>query len=1483
MNRCKIVNAWIVVLALTLAAGCGETPELRMQQAQIAMANGKPDQALKIVSSVLEETPDNLDAVQLKARAQMLLAHLDDSKNTLNDLVAANPDSADARRHMIEWTWFRIRSVLSQSDFASNTELQEQFEEAMAEGQAQAEWLVTHDFIAEAYYNQAQYAIFDAQRLNRMSQGKKKSLTSVSLDEDTQAQSDIVIEQLAKQAEGRLGDARQFLRRALDDDPEHFKACELYSNLLAQAQQWFDLWVLAGQVAEVQDLPVTNAQGIVSALLTMPASEQSVASRLEVGWKIQAAVSEARQNSPTWKITSARLHLTAGDWSQAQALLEEALKSQPNNVDGQYLLARSLYGQKKYDQAKEILSKLSTKVARSPQVQTLYGLTLMQTGELALAKEALRLATDLSPGDAVAREAFLALLAEEGHIDEAQADIDEYLKFHPADPRAIRFKIQYEQGQGRTEAVANLLERVEVLSPLTDEHLRVLIDGYVMLQKPNKAYRYAKRLLKQRPDSLDSHMRLAQVQLMRGKDAEVRQMLTELQGKFPNATSVEAMLGKLYLQRQSFDRAVELLEKVIEDEPGNITARLMLAQGYASLSLVDESLEQIDTVLEQDPQNMQAHALASRINQFTGRIDKANEHMAQIDEEQLNEATNPALMAQLKMRKGDLEEAAAICNRAIASGNSDPVLRMIIAGIYIRQDDIEQAETHLLALIRLQPNNPQSYAMISRFYLEQKLLDKGLMELVNLQTLNESLSRLAQASLLNGAGRPNEALARLEPIYESLIRKRSPQAMLVANAMAKIHVSRGDRTTAHAVFEPMISAGLQTAQATLNQIDLTASMDERKDVIKKLDALTALLTPDQKRLRYQVMRRYARLGRGDRAMALLEEWIALQPGEPTLLRWKAGLLSEMGKSDQARKIYQEAIDLSPEQVGLRLLLAQAHVANFDYPSAEAVLREAAQLDSGAKIAAMASLGRMYLGLGLNRQAAETFNEMERFGRPKDPRVIYAMGQAYSALKQDDLARQRLEDVPEFAPQYAAAQFLLTRLEQRNGLIDQAKERLSTLARNRKTSTAAIRALLALNIRNRQVEDLVKWSDKALSIEQLPPNLRQRWLSVRGMLAANAQNWSALLESLEQMSQLAPKSLDLVAARIVLMDMQHKPEQARQLYLATPDLAKSVMGPAVAVFVGEKSDVGTTDRPNKMVAFFEALAAGDLDAARSAAEAVPPLRTIYRSDLLSILDRPDVQSKAMADVTRRLVGAFIALSSGLPQVGSALTESVIKEMPSLAPAHALYVKTLSMSSEPIDRAYDAIRQIPNSLLSLYLKAHDQAQNGDFAESASTLKTVVDKASYNTMVQYELTQRYQQAGEIDQAINLLTAIVSEGGPYAAASRNDLAYLLAENQPHRIDEAYQFVQEAIAAAPRSQPLLDTLGWVEHLRGNDAEALRHLSKAVVGLSGLPEVHYHLGVVYKGLGQDAWARYHLKEAASGAEDRPDVDKAKVILEEWAK
>ena len=89
----------------------------------------------------------------------------------------------------------------------------------------------------------------------------------------------------------------------------------------------------------------------------------------------------------------------------------------------------------------------------------------------------------------------------------------------------------------------------------------------------------------------------------------------------------------------------------------------------------------------------------------------------------------------------------------------------------------------------------------------------------------------------------------------------------------------------------------------------------------------------------------------------------------------------------------------------------------------------------------------------------------------------------------------------------------------------------------------------------------------------------------------------------------------------------------------------------------------------------------------------------------------------------------------------------------------------------------------------------------------------------------------------------------------------------------------QATIKEAPDYAPLLDTAGWIEHLDGHDQAALGHLNRAIQSLSSIPDVHYHLGAVYKGLGNQAWSNYHLQEAASGPANNPSVAKAKALME----
>src|SRR5687768_3295853 len=106
LKRTALNMTLSVTLGATLAlAGCGDSAEMRLQRAKIALSSGKPDQALQMADSVLAEKPGDPQALQYKAGAQMQLMQLDESHKTLQQLLKQSPDLADAHRLMTTWTF----------------------------------------------------------------------------------------------------------------------------------------------------------------------------------------------------------------------------------------------------------------------------------------------------------------------------------------------------------------------------------------------------------------------------------------------------------------------------------------------------------------------------------------------------------------------------------------------------------------------------------------------------------------------------------------------------------------------------------------------------------------------------------------------------------------------------------------------------------------------------------------------------------------------------------------------------------------------------------------------------------------------------------------------------------------------------------------------------------------------------------------------------------------------------------------------------------------------------------------------------------------------------------------------------------------------------------------------------------------------------------------------------------------------------------
>ena len=104
--------------------------------------------------------------------------------------------------------------------------------------------------------------------------------------------------------------------------------------------------------------------------------------------------------------------------------------------------------------------------------------------------------------------------------------------------------------------------------------------------------------------------------------------------------------------------------------------------------------------------------------------------------------------------------------------------------------------------------------------------------------------------------------------------------------------------------------------------------------------------------------------------------------------------------------------------------------------------------------------------------------------------------------------------------------------------------------------------------------------------------------------------------------------------------------------------------------------------------------------------------------------------------------------------------------------------------------------------------------------------------------------------------------ELSPGRATVLNYLGYSLIERQ-ERLDEALVMIQEAVAAAPNSGPIVDSLGWGFYRTGRYQEAVEPMERAVELMPVDPVVNDHLGDVFWAVGRELEARFQWQRALS--------------------
>jgi tetratricopeptide (TPR) repeat protein len=268
-----------------------------------------------------------------------------------------------------------------------------------------------------------------------------------------------------------------------------------------------------------------------------------------------------------------------------------------------------------------------------------------------------------------------------------------------------------------------------------------------------------------------------------------------------------------------------------------------------------------------------------------------------------------------------------------------------------------------------------------------------------------------------------------------------------------------------------------------------------------------------------------------------------------------------------------------------------------------------------------------------------------------------------------------------------------------------------------------------------------------------------------------------------------------------------------------------------------------------------------------------------ADRMELLQRVAAAAKPRELAAKLNVVLWLGMNScpGVLEQADLLVKQLPDE-PMTACWHARLLERARKHEEAAQECRDILKAHPAFVFARLLLAECQQRSGKTEEAIHSLDEALKEAPTDTIgaIQLQRAKLLAESGRQEEAIAGYEGVVGPP-PLAAAASNELAWLYAtkRNDP---DSALPIAERAVKLSPNDPAILDTLGWVLYMKGENDRALAIFRKAKSGLPGNPTVRYHLGLALLKIGRKDDAKAEFEEALAISKDFPEAADAAAQL-----
>ena len=675
----------------------------------------------------------------------------------------------------------------------------------------------------------------------------------------------------------------------------------------------------------------------------------------------------------------AEINLRSGHSEAVIEPITRLLKRNPELKPATLLLAAAYGSLDRFDDAAVVVSEQAKLAPRDPQAQMALGLTLRQAKRNDEARQAFEKATELAPDSLWPVEQLLELDLLEKHFDAARQRIRRQFQKMPDSPAAHFFEGKILAAEEKWDSAEAELQKTLQLDPNLSNAYDLLVQAYLATNKLPQALEQLQTQLAKNPNDVSALMTLALLHERTNDHAKARDAYERLLAIEPDSVSALNNLAYLYVNRlNDLEKAYDRARKA-RDLQGNDPA---IADTFGWILSKRGDYQQALAILQDSASKLPDNS-----------------------EVQFHLGMTAYMMGKAEVARVALQKAASATKDFPGREESKRRLAMLNSGT---DASPELPLSQLEAMAKEQPNDVLAQMRLGKAYEKQGASDKAAAALEEAVKLNPSLaSAITNLAKLYAGPLQNKEKALT---YAKKARELTPNDPQVTSILGKVAYQSGNLAWSYSLLQeaarqrqndPSILHDLAWAAYSLGKVN------EAREFMQKAVA-TSPDFPELKDARKFLS--LTALDENPKELAAAENAIQKElQANPTYLpalMAKAALDEQRGQIKPATETYTEILrrlpDFAPAQK--RLALLEAQVASTTAAAYDLATKARKTLPDDAELAEL--LGRLSYEKKDYSRAIQLLQESAT-RRPPNANSLFYLGMSQLEVRQKTEARGAL--------------------------------------------------------------------------------------------------------------------------------------------------------------------------------------------------------------------------------------------------------------------------------------------------------------------------------------------------------------------------------------------------------------------------------------------------------------------------------------------